>query len=285
MNKAKAWLVASRPFAIPFWLAGTAMGVAFAGWDIQAWVMASLIVTLIGLSAHYINNYWDYIKGLDKLDNGSKPKAYTAANQILPAGILSVEDMQMAAVFCLVVAFILAGVFLRRIDQILMFLVGLMAAIGYTVFFKPKGLGEIAMFLGWGGTGPFAYTLVKPFDVTALGLWIITGMTGAMVYTIDQLPDTETDFMKRVKNLSYYVMKANIKPSQIVWFIVSAVMVLSVGMVVLGWIPKEMIYIVFTLPIWHICGIVIDNDFEKGVLIGLVGYFLIMAVPTLALLL
>jgi len=285
VNRAKAWLVASRPFIIPFWLAGTAMGVAFAGWDTQAWLAASFIVVLIGLSAHYINNWRDYTKGLDKLEEGSKPKVYTAANQILPTGILSVEDMQMAAVFCLVIAFIIAGVFLRRIDQILMFLAGLTAAIGYTDFFKPKGFGEIALFLGHGGVAPFAYTLVKPFDVTALGLWVINGMTIALLYTIDQLPDVETDFMRRVKSLAYYVMNAEIRPSQIIWFAASAVTVLSVCMVVLGWMPKEIIYIAFTLPLWHICGIVIDNDFEKGVFIGLIGYFLIMVIPTVALLL
>ena len=285
MNKAKAWLVASRPFAIPFWLTATAMGVAFAGWDTKAWIVASLIVTLIGLSTHYINNWRDYTKGIDTLDNGSKHKAYKKANQILPAGILSVRDMQMATAFCLVIVFILAGVFLRRIDQILLFLIGLLTAIGYTDFFKPKGLGEIAMFFAWGGTAPFAYTLIKPFDITAMGLWVINGMTGAMVYTIDQLPDVETDLVKRVKNLAFYVMRAKISPSQLVWFVVSAIMVLSVGMVTLGWAPKETAYIIFTLPLWHICGIVIDNDFEKGVFIGLIGYFLIMVIPTLALLL
>ena len=285
MNKAKAWFIAARPFAIPYWVTNVALGVALAGWNLNAFIVAASIVTLIGLSAHFTNNWRDYVKGVDTLEDGSKPKAYTPASQLLPRGILTVKDMKIATVFCLLIAFLLAGIYLRRLDQIIIFLIGVFAAVAYTDLLKPKGFGEVAMFIGFAMSSAFGYTMIKPFDYTAFATVVVTGMIPTIAYTIDQLPDVETDLARRIKNLSYYVFKANISISSILWFAVTATFTLIVGFIVVGWLPQEMLIMAATLPLWHISGIIVDNDLEKGIVLALVAYFLYLLLPTVFLLL
>jgi len=287
MGKVEWMFWASRPFALPWIFVNTLLGATLAGMDWLKFFVAFVIVGAILVASHYINSWRDYVKGFDTLDNGSTPKSYTAASQILPKGLLDTSDVTRGALAMLTIAFALMVVYApKRIDVWGLFILGVFLALTYTDFWKPKGLGELALFLGHGwGASTFAYALIKPVGLDAMSVGVILGILAALVYTLDQYPDVETDFGKKAKDLAYLMFHAEVKPSSYLWFSVTAVSSLTVAFVLLGWLPSKMLTALFTLPIFHVAGLVLDYDYGRGVLIGLVGIWLFALVPAIVLLL
>ena len=286
MNKLKAWIVATRPFALPWIAVNTLLGSALAEFDVKMWLAAFAIVSLVLIAGHFINNWRDYVRGFDKLEEGSRSKIYTSANQLLPSGILTVEDMQGATIITLATATILMFAVARRADSWLLYLLGIFCAATYTDFWKVKGLGEIPLFLGHGfGASTFAYSLVKPVDFAAISIGFLLGMWAGIIYTLDQYKDVETDFAKKAKDLAYIMFRAGVKPSAYLWFAGSATSTLAVALVLAGILPREILTALISLPAVHISGIVIDYDFDKGVLLALISMWIYALFPAVALLL
>jgi len=286
MNKLKAWIVATRPFALPWIAVNTLLGSALAGFDVKMWFAAFAIVSLVLIAGHFINNWRDYVRGFDKLEEGSRSKIYTSANQLLPSGILTVEDMQGATIITLATATVLMFAVAKRVDSWLLYLLGIFCAATYTDFWKVKGLGEIPLFLGHGfGASTFAYSLVKPVDFAAISIGFLLGMWAGIIYTLDQYKDVETDFAKKAKDLAYIMFRAGVKPSAYLWFAGSATSTLAVALVLAGILPREILTALISLPAVHISGIVIDYDFDKGVLLALISMWIYALFPAVALLL
>jgi len=150
-KKIKAWIVAGRIFAAPWILANTFLGVKLAGFDPSAWMLSFAVVFSILLASHYMNAWRDYIRGFDELEGGSKAKPYTAASQLIPRREFTVKEAKAATVACLLIGILLFIAFApKRFDTIALLLLGIFVAVTYTDFFKPKGLGEVALFLGHG---------------------------------------------------------------------------------------------------------------------------------------
>ena len=275
MNKAKAWFVASRPFAIPWILVNTFLGARLAGFDFGKWLLASAIVSLILLAAHYINNWRDFVKGFDKLENGSSAKPYTAASQLLPRGELTVQEMKGATIIVLGLSLVLMGFAPKRLDVWLLYVLGVSVALTYTDFFKPKGFGEVALFLGHGlGASTFAYSLIRPVTVEALAAGTLLGLLAGMVYTIDQWQDVETDFAKRVKNYAYLIAKAEMRLSTFFYFAVTAVVTIHLAFVLMGVLRPSTLKALLLMPLFHFAGVMLECQFEKGVWLGLIAIWL-----------
>jgi len=287
MNKLKAWIIAGRFFAAPWILVNTLLGVKLAGFDFKAWVLSFVIVFSALLGCHYLNAWRDYVKGFDQFENGSKVKPYTAASQVLPRGQLTLGEVKLSTFAFFALSIVLFLLFApKRPDTIALFLLGIYVAITYTDLWKPKGkpkgFGEISLFLGHGfGACTFAYSLVKPVDLTALSAGTLLGLWAAMAYTLDQLPDAETDFSKKAKDLAYMMLKAQIKPSSYVWFSGSAISTLTVVFVILGLLPAKFLSSLCILPLLHVTGIIIDCNFDKGVLLFLVAMWLYVLIPAI----
>jgi len=286
MSKAKWMFWAARPFAIPWVFVNTLLGATLAGIDWLKWLVAFVMVGMVLVASHYINSWRDFIRGFDKLEEGSTAKPYTSASQILPRGLLDTSDVTRGALVLLALATALMVVYApRRLDVWLLYALGLFCAVTYTDFFKVHAIGEIPLFLGHGfGASTFAYSLIKPIDSTAIAVGILLGLWSAMAYTLDQYKDVETDFAKRAKDLAYLMFKAQIKPSAYVWFVGSATTTLAVAFVIVGILPTEFLSSLSILPLVHITGIVIDYDFDKGVLLALLAMWLYALVPTIVLL-
>ena len=287
MSKAKWMFWAARPFAIPWVFVNTLLGATLAGIDWLKWFVAFVIVGMVLVASHYINSWRDFVRGFDKLDEGSTAKSYTSASQILPRGLLDTSDVTRGALVLLALAIALMVVYApKRIDVWGLFALGIFLAVTYTDFWKTRGLGELALFLGHGwGTTTFTYSLIKPIDVEGIMVGVLLGILAALVYTLDQYPDVETDFGKKAKDLAYLMFKAEVKPSSYLWFSASAVAFLTVVFVLLGWLPREILVGLLCMPIFHIAGLVIDYDYEKGTLIGLVAVWLYPLLASIAMLL
>jgi len=96
MSSLKAWITAGRFFAAPWILVNTFLGVKLAGFDLSAWMLGFAIVFSVMLSSHYMNAWRDYIRGFDRLEEGSKAKLYTAASQLIPRGEFTVAEAKAA---------------------------------------------------------------------------------------------------------------------------------------------------------------------------------------------
>ena len=283
MNKIKAWFIAIRVFALPWMLVNTLFGVCMAGFSLEKWLLAFGISSAILMTAHLINSWRDFVKGLDRI-NGSKVKPYTAGSQVLPRGWLTLKEVQISAILMLSISTLLMSLAPIRLDTILLYLLGVAIALTYTDFFKPRGLGEIALFLGHGfGTTSLAYSLIKPLDFKGLAVGIMLGFWAGIVYTVDQWQDVETDFAHRVKNLAYIVFKANMKISQVWYFLVTGSIVMQLAFVLMGIMPPKTLITIFLLPLEHIAGIMLDYQFEKGAFLALTSMWLFPVVASIGL--
>lgn len=278
-------MIAGRFFVAPWMLCNILLGVSLAGFDAVKWLLSFAIVLSILTAGHFLNDWRDFVKGLDKIDEGSIAKPYTAGSQVLPHGWLSLRTIKISTVAFLALSAILLVFAPRRIDVYLFYGIGVSMALTYTDILKPKGLGEVALFLGHGfGSTSFAYSLVKPVDLTGLSAGALLGFWAGIVYTIDQWQDVTTDFAEKVKNLAYMMFKANMKISQLWYFLVTASLVMQVSMVLMGWFPSETLATILILPLAHIVGVLLDYQFDKGVLLALVTMWLYPTFASLGLL-
>jgi len=268
--RAKAWLLTCRPFVWPWLLSNTLLGATLAGFKPAKWLLAFAITTLLLTSAHFFNSWIDYVRGFDKVEGGSKPKPYTAGSQVLPRGWLSLRTVKVSTFVLLTFAVLMLIFAPVRADIYGLFALAIFCAFAYTLWLKPKGLGEIGLFLGHGfGTTSFAYSLVNPLDPTGLAAGILLGLWAGIVYTVDQLQDVETDFAKRVKNLAYMMFKAKMRVSQLWYFLVTASFTFQFGFILLGLFPVQSLLSLLILPISHVTAILLDYHFEKGVFLAL----------------
>jgi len=287
VNPVKAWIIACRPFAWPWLLVNTLLGVSLGGFEPAKWLLAFAVTTLVLTAGHFFNSWIDYVRGFDQVEGGSKAKVYTAGSQVLPRGWLSLRTVKISTFTLLVFAFILLTFAPVRVDVYALFALGVFCAFAYSLWLKRMGLGEISLFLGHGfATTGFAYSLVKPFDLTAFAAGVLLGFWAGVVYTIDSYIDIETDFAKRVKNLAYLMFKANFRISMLWYFLCTGSFTLQFGFILLGVLPAKTLLTLFVLPIAHVTSILLEYQFEKGIMLGLLCmwlYALLAALGTLLL--
>jgi len=266
----KAWLICARIFALPWIATNVLVGVSLAGFSLEKWLLGFLVVGSVLISAHFFNAYFDFIKGFDKVEGGSKPKPYTAGNQVLPRGWLSLRTVKISTFAWLIVSLILMFFAPRRIDVYLLYALGVFVAFAYSLWFKPKGFGEVALFLGHGfGASTFAYSLVKPVTGEALAAGALLGLLAGVVYTVDQWVDAETDFARRVKNYAYLIAKAEMRLSTFFYFAVTAVVTIHIAFVLMGILRASTLKALLLMPLFHFTGVLLDYQFEKGVWVAL----------------
>lgn len=273
-EKIKAWVVSLRPFVVPWMAANCFLGVALAGFELPAWILASVITTSILFAGHLLNNIRDYQKGIDSLEEGSEEKSYTSAQKILPSGALSVGTMFISAL-----GFIGLGTGLLlafcpvRLDVWLLFSLGLAMTCTYHDFWKPRGFPEISLFLGHGlATTAFAYSLVEPVTLTAVSAGILTGLFAASVSTLDAWKDVETDYAEKVKGLAWTIARTDLPISQFCAGSLVMIYVVQIGMVLMGLLPAMTLMTIIMLPPGHLTSIILEKNFDKGVML----YLLVM---------
>jgi len=223
-----------------------------------------------------MNAWRDWVLGFDKPENGSRAKPYTAASQVLPRGWLTLQEVKAStfAFFALsIIIFILYAP--KRADTIILFIMGLSVAATYSDWWKPKGFGEAALFLGHGfGACTFAYSVVRPVTAEALAAGTLLGLLAGMIYTIDQWQDVETDFARRVKNYAYLLARANMRLSTFFYFAVTAVVTIHLAFVLMGILRASTLKALLLMPLFHFSGVLLDYQFEKGVWAALVAIWL-----------
>jgi len=268
-SRLRAWVGAQRFFVLPLLLSFTFFGTSLAGFDPRAWAAAMLVTGSVWISSHNINNWRDFVRGVDRARGGSVAKSYTAACQILPRGLLSLRTVKLTAAGWVALSLVaLACLVPARPDTLALYCLGLAMALTYTDLWKPAGLGPACAFVAFLALVSFSYSVVRPFDSTAAAAGALAGMLWSHMFLLDQLPDVRGP-VRRAKNLVEMIFKAELRPSSLFWFGATAVFVMQMGFVLLGWLHGGTLLSVLSLPLAHVAGIALDFDFQRGVLVGI----------------
>ncbi|MDI6886732.1 MAG: hypothetical protein QMD22_10440, partial [archaeon] len=141
-------------------------------------------------------------------------------------------------------------------------------ATSYAPFFKKHNIGEICWGLALFGMGIFCYLLVKDFDMCCMSISTLLAFLVFSFYIVDQLPDVKGP-TEKMKGLIGSIVNGGIKPSSFFWFSVTACYILQFGFVLLNWLPFGTLFSIFSLPLAHITGVMVDYRIEQGAKLGL----------------
>jgi len=273
------YFIASRPFTVPWITANTFAGCMLAGFDLYTFILASLIANIGLFTVHYWNNLRDWARGVDKLEpGGSVAKPYTAASQLIPYGLMAWWENAILGALCLATATALFVLFApKTVYTVALFAMGVFLVATYTDLFKPRGLGEVALFLGHGfGVSTFAYALTLGYvDLKAVSLGTILGLHAASFYTIDQWQDAVVSgFKGRVSSLAELLVGAKVSISQYYYGAITGIVAIHIAFVLMGLLPASTLKAILLLPLFHITGLMMEYRFIQGVLLGLTGMVL-----------
>jgi len=279
------WVISARVFALPWVVLFTLFGGLLVG--VSNWVtmgIGMLIVALVTMSGHFINNFRDVELGIDKFVDSperakktiSTLKPYTAASWLVPLRITSIRFQKLNAIALALIAFILQCLFmpLRTWPA---FIIGSTVALTYTDFFKRKHLGEVAAFLGHG----FSTVLYGVLSQSTSFLYgsvaaVPPALLSSLAYSVDQFIDIKTDFVYRVRSIyeSWFNSKMPISLYVIIalWAFI---------MVVIAWVaaeiyPKNILLIMAIIPLILYYAPMLDWDRENGLQkVAMIATFLI----------
>jgi 1,4-dihydroxy-2-naphthoate octaprenyltransferase len=266
-DKIKWWFVAGRYFVIPLLLVFSFYAVSLAGGSWREYLLSLLICGSVWIGSHYINNYQDWKSGEDRISGGSAPKSYTSACMILPRGLLSPRTMVITGISFILASFI-AFLLFAPLYLFPVWLLGSFCAVSYSPIFKKRKIGEVCWGLAFFAFAVFSYGLACPIDLTGLAAGFLLGMLIFSFYVIDQLPDI-TGPTEKVMGLAEKVLAANMKPSSFFWFAVTAVFVIQMAFVMMGFFSPTTLVSIFSLPVAHIVGISCDLEIGKGAKLAL----------------
>jgi 1,4-dihydroxy-2-naphthoate octaprenyltransferase len=276
VSKGKVYFYASRPFAFPWVIVNSLVAVILAHGSIfqtiYYGIMGSAITTSLVATSHFVNNWRDYVKGLDKVEKGSTAKSYTSASQLIPMGLMTVQENKALALFSQMLGVLLFFFVPHNIFTITFFLLGSVLAWTYTDFFKPKGIGEVALFLGHGfGTAMFAFSLVRIPNIMAISLGILLGLWASFMLTLDQYPDVKnSDFEKRIRNMASLLVGSDLKPGEFIMGASILIYIVQIGFVFLHWLPIYSLATFILLPVLHLNSLLIQNNYGKGMQLFLI---------------
>lgn len=179
MNVLYAWVYAARLRTLPLSISGIVIAAALAlvdqkfSWPIFLWSLA--ITLLLQIVSNIANDYGDGVKGTDNEKRVGPARA-------LQSGMLSSRALKngmwvlaICATFCVIALLMTAQLSAKELIVFaLLALVSLVAAIAYTVGDRPygyAGLGDLMVFLFFGGVAVIAGTYVYTKSLSLMQLW------------------------------------------------------------------------------------------------------------------
>jgi 1,4-dihydroxy-2-naphthoate octaprenyltransferase len=287
-----AWLISARLFAVPWVLLYTLFGALLA--SVRDWVSAVgtiPVVVCILLASHFRNNYRDVELGVDKyvenIEEAKKVistiKPYTAAAWLVPLRITPVwfqkVNERLFIALSVVIYVFLVKPWLNPYT-IPIYLLGVALGLSYTDFFKRKGIGEVAAFIGHGwATTIFGYISQSQNFTTAILAGIAPGLLSAFAYSIDQYVDLKTDFVRRVRSIAEAWFNSKLPLGVYIIAIYFSFIHLVTLMVAVGIYPKGILLVYAVTPIILLVSARIEYNRDKAIRDGVV--ILVILIPML----
>jgi len=278
-SKLKIYWKSLRAFTLFWILANTIFAVGVARYltgkfELMATVFAFLCVNLVLFFAHELNNVFDYLLKVDKVEKGSTAKTYTLASQLIPQGLLSVKEAIFLGLICLSLG-VVCLFFVLNLWTLIFFIIGVSLSISYTIFFKRYGLQEIALAGGHGiASTCFVYSAITcSFEVYMLLASLIPAIFASGMITLDAWKDIETDFSAKVKTCAQYLFSLDVSPGTYMSWIFSLVIISHISLIFLRILPETTLAALFIIPGFHLASALIEKRFEKGMILFLVCMF------------
>lgn len=188
------------------------IGVSFAFYKGADNYLNSFLALLAALFFHAtvnaLNELFDYLRGNDTIEYSTD---YSGGGGYLVKGIITPFEMANFAIILLIISLFISVYFVINYPVVIIpGIIGLAMVLLYTPFLKPKGLGEIAMILGFASTTLGSYIVsfdnnvvnnYLSFDV--IFILLIAGFWKSSVLLINEFPDYEND--KKVNSLNWVV--------------------------------------------------------------------------------
>lgn len=212
MNRFAVWLRAARLKFLPQGVLPVALGTAAAhrrtgGVDPVLFLLAFLGAGLIQVGLTVLNDALDYRAGTDRSATGEK-NPYSGGSGVFVDGHLTVKEALrgVAAMYLVAVAIGLYLVWLVGVELLAIGLAGVAISVLYSVppvRLAYRGLGEVAMLLGYGPVITAGAYVVQTSTVTAESL-VIGLVPGGLMFCmiiLNEIPDREEDLAAGKMNL------------------------------------------------------------------------------------
>jgi len=281
MNKVKVHLSLARLFAAPVAIFGILLGSILAT-EGMTWV--TLIAVLCGFClmnySHYMNSLTDYATGVDRREDGSIGKWYTAGSRILPLGLASAREVTITGLAWLAISGGLCWVVYNQVGSPYPFLAWAIVVVLpflYSPILKYKGFPEFIMLAGFG----FAAVLLGYSAVSESIEWsvvilvgLLSGSPFAIGETIDQWLDSPRDAKKGLRNMAIIIYKADFPIWGYVAFAIPFIYMFQLLLIFKGYIADWTFLTILVFPIWVLCIIDLKRESWKGIQFGLFGIYL-----------
>lgn len=205
-----AWLKVLGPPFILLTVVLTVLGTSIAYhqgyFKLPLFLMVLVSAACIHFGASCLNDYFDFLSGSDNLN--ATPTPYSGGSRVIQENLLKPQDLLKAGIALLTLGTIIGLVLsiLRGWPVFILGVIGVFLAVGYVqphINLSAKGLGELAVFLGFGPllvSGAY-YVQAKHFDKASLLAGLIMGILAMLVLWINEIPDFEADDKTGKKNL------------------------------------------------------------------------------------
>lgn len=270
--KVASWISAGRFVFFPWILLNSLFGAVLGGFQLFDWFFSFLVSFSMLTMGHYINDWRDFVNGLDKMKDGSKEKPYTDAPEILPRGLLSLNTIKISALFFGIAGIILLVIcFEFNVDTYLFFVIGALTSLTYTDFAKPQGIGEIYLFLGHGfSTVCFTYSIINGIDLVGLLGGCLLGFWAATAYTVDQWKDIQVDYDNGISTLAHKLSKNGVEVSHWWMFVVFGSLLIQAVLIVLHVLSIMTGITILIIPLAWVIKNKLKENFDEGLLLVLV---------------
>lgn len=281
MNKVKVHISLARLFAAPVAIFGILLGSILAP-EGMTWV--TLIAVLSGIClmnySHYMNSLTDYATGVDRREDGSIGKWYTAGSRILPLGLASAREVTITGLAWLAISGGLCWVIYTRVDSAYPFLawaIIVLLPFLYSPILKYKGFPEFIMLAGFGFAAVLlGYSAVsKSIDWSVVILvGLLSGFPFAVGETIDQWLDSPRDAKKGLRNMAITIYKADFPIWGYVAFAIPFIYMFQLLLIFKLYIADWTFLTILVFPIWVLCIINLKRESWNGIQFGLLGIYL-----------
>ncbi|MDD3102536.1 MAG: prenyltransferase [Patescibacteria group bacterium] len=254
-------------WTLPRWFAAPAAACAIwlgciltgtAGWLMALAMLSSVLVMAWG---HSMNTALDWLTGIDQEDGPtSKPKSYTAGNQVIVTEQLSTEAVLANAICWLALSFAFALVVAINASWWIMLPWGLSALVTFFYSLGKLCYGcETALGLGF---GPFAVMMGAAastgFTFSDFGPAFMAGLAYGWVFGfgaefIDQYFDADQNWDSGLRNMGALAWKAGVHPATFTAVLVALAYVIQIALVIGGYLAPLTLSTLAVMPPFVYC--------------------------------
>jgi len=206
MNKAKALFLLTRAPFLTVTLGGVLLGTGYARWETGAWHPGRALLALVGAcfihaATNVLNDWNDYRSGTDAANKSGTSPFSGGSGMVLKGFVKPGEALAEALVLIglgagigLYLTFATGATALPAIGLAGLFLV--FSYNGRPLRLVDKGLGEFAIFLGWGPVVVCGSSYVQAHRFASAGILgpcLISGIMTTLVLLINEFADRDAD--------------------------------------------------------------------------------------------